>query len=368
MGLYEDEVNGVMQELLKEHDILGPLVKQIPESIQEMNRKRSVENRQKAIDQDLWEDFIKETEMQTITLARIGVSLEDVVSLLKIPIEKLQSKFEAHYNNSFSEAMPALRGMGLFIDFLVQIMAKTYLKMLQDDLLVSRNELAKMVFNRREMIFAVSHQLQEPITRTETVLLQIKDSGILNQTELCDDLVVAEDSVKKMNSLLYDLMTFVKIGEMSVPSVGDINLLVKQALDKRIVENRLSQAEVQLGPLPTVLKFYPKEMSVLLDCLIDNAIVYQRKDVPLRLEIGCQKQGEFWEFWVKDNGIGIKPESLQKIFEIYSREALEVSPTGTGMGLAISMKICELHHGKIWAESLQGNGSIFKFTLPQMIN
>jgi len=42
MGLYEDEVNGVMQELLKEHAILGPLVKQIPESIQEMNRKRSV--------------------------------------------------------------------------------------------------------------------------------------------------------------------------------------------------------------------------------------------------------------------------------------------------------------------------------------
>jgi two-component system phosphate regulon sensor histidine kinase PhoR len=73
-------------------------------------------------------------------------------------------------------------------------------------------------------------------------------------------------------------------------------------------------------------------------------------------------------FSVKDNGVGIPSDDLPRIFERFFKADRARSGGGTGLGLAISKHIVEAHQGRIWAESIEGRGSIFSFSLPVFID
>lgn len=83
------------------------------------------------------------------------------------------------------------------------------------------------------------------------------------------------------------------------------------------------------------------------------------------IEVGCRDAGEFWEFYVKDNGPGIEERHFESIFQVFQtlkpRDELE----STGIGLSIVKKIIDQNSGRIWVESEAGKGSTFKFTLPK---
>lgn len=104
-------------------------------------------------------------------------------------------------------------------------------------------------------------------------------------------------------------------------------------------------------------------MVQLFQNLISNAIKYQKPDSIPEVWIQGIDRGNFWEFIVKDNGIGIEEEYLTKIFIIFQRLHQKEQYSGSGIGLAICKKIAEIHGGKIWVESLYGNGSEFHFTI-----
>jgi two-component system, chemotaxis family, sensor kinase Cph1 len=105
-------------------------------------------------------------------------------------------------------------------------------------------------------------------------------------------------------------------------------------------------------------------MIQLMQNLLANAIKF-RSDNPLEISIGCESSEEEWIFSVADNGIGIDKADLDRIFVLFSK--LNRQKDSTGIGLAICEKIVSRHEGKIWVESVPGQGSTFYFTLPGKI-
>ena len=99
--------------------------------------------------------------------------------------------------------------------------------------------------------------------------------------------------------------------------------------------------------------------------LIDNAIRYNKTAKGI-IEIGVKDKDEYWEFYVKDNGIGIEEVYFDKIFKTF--EKLENNMESTGIGLSIVKKIVDLYGGKIWLISELNKGTTFYFTLKKQSN
>ena len=90
---------------------------------------------------------------------------------------------------------------------------------------------------------------------------------------------------------------------------------------------------------------------------------FTRGDDP-EVVIDAERDGEHWRFEIRDNGIGMDPESSKRIFEPFRRLHGEEAYPGTGIGLAVCERIVEQHGGRIWVSSVAGEGSVFSFTLP----
>lgn len=123
-----------------------------------------------------------------------------------------------------------------------------------------------------------------------------------------------------------------------------------------------SNAQVIYESLPEIFADGSQLVQVFQN-LIGNAIKF-RGSVPPVIRITAQKKSRTWTFTVADNGIGIAPEHAEIIFVIFKRLHTRAEYPGSGIGLAICKKIIEQHGGRIWVESLAGQGSTFKFTLP----
>lgn len=96
--------------------------------------------------------------------------------------------------------------------------------------------------------------------------------------------------------------------------------------------------------------------------LIQDAIKYSDKDKGL-INIGFTEKTDAFEFFVKDNGIGIKPDYFDKIFKVFTK--LESTSSSSGIGLSIVKKIVNYYIGSIWLESEESIGTTFYFTLPK---
>jgi light-regulated signal transduction histidine kinase (bacteriophytochrome) len=118
--------------------------------------------------------------------------------------------------------------------------------------------------------------------------------------------------------------------------------------------------------IPTILADQNQMLQVFQN-LITNAIKFHGQNPP-EIHISPNNNGKKWIFSIADNGIGMSPEHLERIFTIFQRLHSKDEYEGIGIGLAIAQKIVHQHGGQIWAESEPGTGSTFYFTIPIYYN
>jgi chemotaxis family two-component system sensor kinase Cph1 len=167
----------------------------------------------------------------------------------------------------------------------------------------------------------------------------------------------------KMQRLLNELLDLSRIGRIMNPP-GNIAFgeLVQDAI--KLLEGRLQERNVDVKiqkDLPVVFGDSQRLLEVIQN-LLDNAIKFMGTQSAPIIEIGTRdEENGSPVFYVRDNGMGIAPEHHERIFGLFNK--LNPGAEGTGVGLAIVKRIVEVHGGRIWVESEEGNGATFYFTL-----
>jgi PAS domain S-box-containing protein len=215
-----------------------------------------------------------------------------------------------------------------------------------------------------EFTHVVSHDLKEPL-RTMAAFSQylLEDYADKLDDEARDYLQRINRSSLRMRNLIDDLLRLSSIGARQ-ETLEKVYLSEVFEQIKEDMKARLENVVLQLPKTMPIIIANRTRMVELFGNLISNAIKYNDKPQK-RIEIGWTQQGEFYKFYVRDNGIGIEEQYLEKVFELFER----LNPRGddyesTGAGLAICKRIVEEYGGKIWVESKVGEGSTFYFTLP----
>jgi len=218
-----------------------------------------------------------------------------------------------------------------------------------------------------DFTYIVSHDLKEPLrgVKAFSKLLTEDYSGKIDD-EGKEYLKTISDSSARMTRLIEDLLNLSRIGRIKnmEPDI-DLNEVLSD-VQKNLVY-ALEERNVKL----TIQPSFPKvtcdriRISEVFSNLVSNAIKYTKKDIRPAVEIGWSDKNDFYEFYVKDNGIGIEKQYYDKVFQIFQRLHAKGEYEGTGAGLTIVKKIVENHGGKIWVESVPDAGSTFYFTLPK---
>ena len=107
----------------------------------------------------------------------------------------------------------------------------------------------------------------------------------------------------------------------------------------------------------------PAQLALVFQNLIANAIKFRGERSPV-IHVGAERDGAFWRFAVRDNGIGMESQYAERVFILFQRLHTRADYQGTGIGLAVCKKIIERHGGRIWVESEPGHGATFHFSLP----
>lgn len=228
----------------------------------------------------------------------------------------------------------------------------------------AEEELRRSNEDLERFAYVASHDLQEPL-RTVTSYVQLLSRRYADKLgpDAAEFIGFAVAGATRMQRLIEDLLAFSRVGtQRRALQPHDANVVLQAALDDLRASIAVQEAQVTSDPLPRVL-VDEAQLEQLFTNLIGNALKF-RGNEPSCVHIGARRDGRFWQFFVRDNGVGIDPKYFEKIFVIFQRLHARDQYEGTGVGLAISKKVVERHGGRIWVESAPGKGATFNFTLP----
>ncbi len=211
--------------------------------------------------------------------------------------------------------------------------------------------------------YTISHDLRAPLRGIQGFALALQE----DYGESLDDtgrryLDRIGKIAANMNRLILDLLDYSRIGRIvSPPEKVDMKKLIVEAYeDVKSVANDKSVNFSLKGDFP-VTSCERSRAKQIFSNLLENSLKYSKDSIAI--EVGCLDRNGEYEFWVKDNGIGFDMNYHERIFDPFTR--LERSGEGSGIGLATVKKIVETCGGKVWAESVPDEGSVFRFTIPK---
>lgn len=231
-----------------------------------------------------------------------------------------------------------------------------------------------------QFAYVASHDLQEPLRMVTNYmqLLQQRYGDKLDQNGH-EFIGFAMDGALRMRQLIQDLLAYSRVGSRAKPFERvEAREIVDRAMLNLKVAIDESQAVITCEALP-VIDGDPVQLTQLFQNLLSNAIKFRNPDQAPEIRISAKpapaprsaaaddpihRDRKWVQISITDNGIGISPESFDRIFVIFQRLHARDKYPGTGIGLSICKKIVERHGGNIWVESQPGASTTFHFTLP----
>jgi two-component system phosphate regulon sensor histidine kinase PhoR len=220
---------------------------------------------------------------------------------------------------------------------------------------------------RRDFISNLSHELRTPLASLRALTETLQDGALDDPPaarRFIDQIQIEVDALTQMATELL---------ELSRIESGRLALDLKPVVPRDLLDSASRRMQLQAeraglnlhvecpNDLPKV-KIDSQRLEQVLVNLLHNAVKFTRPggEVVLGAEAGI---GEV-RFAVRDTGIGIPADDISRIFERFYRVDRSRSGSGTGLGLSIAKHIVEAHKGRIWVESVEGQGSMFYFTMP----
>ena len=237
-------------------------------------------------------------------------------------------------------------------------------KLAEERLLKTMRQLEESNGELRQFAYVASHDLQEPLRMVISYMQLIhKRYGDKLDGDAVMFMDFAVKGATRMKNLIDALLSFSRVGGRKLQySDIDMEMLLCEVMNILQLKIEEGKAEITHDPLPNV-RGDQIQIGQLLQNLLGNAIKFCRGHAP-KIHVSCRKDEDNLIFCVKDNGIGIRKEFQEKVFEIFQRLHGQDQFEGTGIGLAVCRKIVERHHGRIWAESDGINGTEMYFSLP----
>lgn len=211
----------------------------------------------------------------------------------------------------------------------------------------------------QEYAHIVSHDLKSPLRSIDALVAWIKEDnkGKLDDTSL-QNFALIGTTLEKMEQLISDVLEYSSVGSDTSEKIDvDTDILVKELIAILYVPDHI---EIQVHKQLPIIKGDKTKLQQLFQNLISNAVKFIDKPKGT-ININVKSIGDYYEFSIADNGMGIEKKFHDKIFKIF--HSLNKSKESTGIGLSIVKKIVDLHEGQIWLESELEKGTTFYFTL-----
>jgi PAS domain S-box-containing protein len=299
-------------------------------------------------------DFIEEIGQKVIETGEPALDIEFTGETPREPGVK----------RTFLEEWTPITDNGKVIAINVAILEITEIKKAEEELKETLKRLERSNADLQQFAYVASHDLREPL-RMITSFLQLLERRYTDQLDedAHEFIGFAVEGAKRLDGMINDLLTYSRVTtEKRAFARVNLEIVLKQVLANLKALLDENDAVVTHEPLPVIYADHG-QMVQLLQNLVSNAIKYRSEENP-RIHVSAAKNGGEYVFTVDDNGIGIDPEHLKRIFTIFQRLHTRDKYEGSGIGLAIAQKIVHQHGGQIWAESEPGKGSKFYFTIP----
>jgi signal transduction histidine kinase len=237
-------------------------------------------------------------------------------------------------------------------------------KRLEKEVAERTSELERSNRELQQFAYVASHDLKEPLRLVESYV-QLLVKRYRGQLDDKADVFMGFilEGTNRMQKLINDVLLYSRVEARAkqLKSVDADSVLERVRLGLRL-DIESSGAVVSNDLLPTVL-VDETQIYQLFHNLVANALKYRGEEPP-EIHVSARYEESDWLFAVRDNGIGFDPKYAERIFLMFQRLHGRDDYDGTGIGLALCQRIVERHGGRIWAESEEGKGSTFYFTIP----
>jgi light-regulated signal transduction histidine kinase (bacteriophytochrome) len=215
--------------------------------------------------------------------------------------------------------------------------------------------------------YNISHDLQNHISIMISSLRVIDKKYIDEKNPDAKKLMnIAIDKIFQMSQLTNDLLSYSRIGKNKKGfALISLEEVLNEAITNLTDKIKSKNAKITYGKLPTI---YGNKVLLLnvFQNIIDNSIKYSSNEREPEIKISSKENESEWILSFSDNGMGIKPEHQDKVFDMFYRiDEIKSKIEGTGIGLASCKRIIDLHNGRMWLESEYSKGSTFYISLPK---